>query len=92
MYLGFWSEGDTPGHAKGVEAVCKMKDCSQDTKQVNRLGYYTRFRITKSAGKMLKMGSPGPGYPRPKLGVPNMCENEKEYADAADSLQPIQQV
>ena len=50
MYLGFWSEGDTPGHAKGVKAICKMKDCSQDTKQVNSLGYHTRFRITKSAG------------------------------------------
>ena len=50
MYLGFWGEGNTPSHAKGVEAICKMKDCSQDTKQVNHLGYCARFRITKSIG------------------------------------------
>ena len=87
--MGFRREGNTPSHTECVETIGKMEYCSYDSKQINCLGDYTGFRICKATGKMFKMGSPSSGYPWAKLGIPNMCDNEEQYADSANALQPV---
>ena len=38
------------------------------------------------------MGSPSTGNPRTQLGIPDMCDYEKQYTYAANALQPEKQM
>ena len=47
-FLRIWCQCNTPGHAKCVNAIGKVKYCSKHTKQINSLSQYSSFRVCKA--------------------------------------------